>query len=124
MTGLTLLPAVDVTEGHAVQLVQGVAGSGGQYGDPMAAALAPEFDVLAVQYPGRQDRRREAPIASIEELAERVYEVLRPIAGEPLALFGHSMGAVVAFEVARRLRRAGCPTPIRLMVSGRRPPSV
>jgi phosphoribosylanthranilate isomerase len=37
---LTLLPAVDVTDGHAVQLVQGVAGSGGQYGDPMEAALA------------------------------------------------------------------------------------
>jgi len=40
VTGLTLLPAVDVTDGHAVQLVQGVAGSGGQYGDPMQAALA------------------------------------------------------------------------------------
>ena len=40
MTALTLLPAVDVTDGHAVQLVQGVAGSGGQYGDPMEAALA------------------------------------------------------------------------------------
>ena len=40
MTHLTLLPAVDVTEGHAVQLVQGVAGSGRQYGDPMEAALA------------------------------------------------------------------------------------
>ena len=40
MTQLTLLPAVDVTDGHAVQLVQGVAGSGGQYGDPMEAALA------------------------------------------------------------------------------------
>ncbi len=40
VTGLTLLPAVDVTDGHAVQLVQGVAGSGGQYGDPMEAALA------------------------------------------------------------------------------------
>ena len=39
MTGLTLLPAVDITEGHAVQLVQGVAGSGGQYGDPVQAAL-------------------------------------------------------------------------------------
>jgi phosphoribosyl isomerase A len=39
VTGLTLLPAVDVTEGHAVQLVQGVAGSGGQYGDPVRAAL-------------------------------------------------------------------------------------
>ena len=40
MTGLTLLPAVDVTDGRAVQLVQGVAGSGGQYGDPKQAALA------------------------------------------------------------------------------------
>jgi len=40
MTALTLLPAVDVTDGHAVQLVQGVAGSGGRYGDPMEAALA------------------------------------------------------------------------------------
>src|ERR1700733_15414440 len=40
MTGLTLLPAVDVTDGHAVQLVQGGAGSGSSYGDPMAAALA------------------------------------------------------------------------------------
>jgi phosphoribosyl isomerase A len=39
LTALTLLPAVDVTEGHAVQLVQGVAGSGGQYGDPVQAAL-------------------------------------------------------------------------------------
>jgi 1-(5-phosphoribosyl)-5-[(5-phosphoribosylamino)methylideneamino] imidazole-4-carboxamide isomerase/N-(5'phosphoribosyl)anthranilate isomerase len=40
VTGLTLLPAVDVTQGHAVQLVQGVAGSGGEYGDPLEAALA------------------------------------------------------------------------------------
>ena len=40
MSGLVLLPAVDVTDSHAVQLVQGVAGSGGQYGDPMEAALA------------------------------------------------------------------------------------
>ena len=39
MTRLILLPAVDVTDGHAVQLVQGVAGSGGQYGDPLEAAL-------------------------------------------------------------------------------------
>ena len=40
VTRLTLLPAVDVTDGHAVQLVQGVAGSGSRYGDPMEAALA------------------------------------------------------------------------------------
>jgi phosphoribosylformimino-5-aminoimidazole carboxamide ribonucleotide (ProFAR) isomerase len=40
LAALTLLPAVDVTDGHAVQLVQGVAGSGSSYGDPMEAALA------------------------------------------------------------------------------------
>ena len=40
LNSLTLLPAVDVTDGHAVQLVQGVAGSGNAYGDPMEAALA------------------------------------------------------------------------------------
>jgi len=39
VTGLTLLPAVDVADGHAVRLVQGVAGSGGKYGDPLEAAL-------------------------------------------------------------------------------------
>ena len=44
MSTLTLLPAVDVTDGHAVQLVQGVAGSGGRYGDPMEAALAWQRD--------------------------------------------------------------------------------
>src|ERR1700742_540085 len=44
MSTLPLLPAVDVTDGHAVQLVQGVAGSGGQYGDPMEAALAWQRD--------------------------------------------------------------------------------
>lgn len=99
------------------------AGGSASFYRPLADALASSADVLAVQYPGRQDRRREAPIATIEELAEEVFQVLRPIATEPLALFGHSMGAVVAFEVALRLRRAGFPTPIRLLVSGRRPPS-
>jgi surfactin synthase thioesterase subunit len=99
------------------------AGGSASFYLPLAEALAPAVGVLAVQYPGRQDRRRETSIATIEELADQVHEVLRPIAGEPLALFGHSMGAVVAFEVARRLRRAGSLAPIRLMVSGRRPPS-
>lgn len=86
----------------------------------LARALAPHADVLSVQYPGRQDRRSEPFAADIEALATQVAERLPQ---EPCAFFGHSMGAVVAYEVARRL--AGTPAaPVRLFVSGRAAPSV
>ncbi|AEH09984.1 MULTISPECIES: thioesterase II family protein [Protofrankia] len=80
-------------------------------------------DVLAVQYPGRQDRLGEPAVTSIAGLAEGIATALRPWAGEPLTFFGHSMGAVVAFEVALRLRARGQDGPVRLIASGRRAPS-
>ncbi|MFE7652830.1 thioesterase II family protein [Streptomyces bottropensis] len=89
---------------------------------PMARALAPAAEVLAAQYPGRQDRYAEPPSRSIRELAERVVEAVGGDDGRPLALFGHSMGAVVAHEAALRLEAAG-RAPVRLFVSGRRAPS-
>lgn len=79
--------------------------------------------VAAVQYPGRQDRLGEAPITALEVLADRIAdEVLRLGIVDALALFGHSMGATVAFETARRLERAGQPVTT-LFVSGRPAPS-
>ena len=90
---------------------------------PLSKALAPAVQVLAVQYPGRQDRYREPCIDSIPELADRVFEAVSPSAGRPLAFFGHSMGAVIAYEVALRMRRAGMAAPVRLFASGRRAPS-
>jgi surfactin synthase thioesterase subunit len=91
----------------------------------MSAALAgaePKFDVVAVQYPGRQDRRREPLVDDIPTLADRIHHALDGWADLPIALFGHSMGATVAFEVARRLEKES--TAIRaLFVSGRRAPS-
>jgi pyochelin biosynthesis protein PchC len=92
---------------------------------PLSAALASDVEVLAVQYPGRQDRRGEPCIESIAELADRVLEaILDEALTRPLALLGHSMGAVVAFEVARRLEAGrGVPSPVRLFASGRRAPS-
>lgn len=85
---------------------------------PMTKALAPETDVLAVQYPGRQDRRDEKGISSIPELADAVARELLEWADRPMTLFGHSMGASVAFEVARRLRDADVNV-LGLIVSGR-----
>lgn len=99
------------------------AGGSASYYHPMARALAPAADVLAAQYPGRQDRYAEPPAKSIRELAERIVEAVTGDDDErPLALFGHSMGAVVAYEAALLLEAAG-RAPVRLFVSGRRAPS-
>lgn len=97
-------------------------GTAGFYA-PLARALGPDANVLAVQYPGRQDRWREPFADSVEELAEQACQALSPRASRPPALFGHSMGAAVAFEVALRLESQGC-VPRALFVSGRGGPAL
>ncbi|GGS12929.1 oleoyl-ACP hydrolase [Streptomyces humidus] len=98
------------------------AGGSASYYLPVATALSPSVDVVAVQYPGRQDRRSEPLIDDIGTLADQVHEVLRGWDDRPLTFFGHSMGALVAFEVARRSEAEGSG-PLRLFASGRRAPS-
>ncbi|AXK33725.1 thioesterase [Streptomyces armeniacus] len=98
------------------------AGGSASFYFPVSAALKPEVDVLAVQYPGRQDRRQEPGIDSVDVLADRVAEALSGWMDRPVTFFGHSMGAVVAFEVAHRLERDG-KQPVRIFASGRRAPS-
>ncbi|MDH6538699.1 alpha/beta fold hydrolase [Streptomyces sp. SPB4] len=99
------------------------AGGSASFYLPMARTM-PEFaDVLCVQYPGRQDRRAEPLIDSVPELADRVFTALLPWADRPLAFFGHSMGASVAYEVARRFEREKGIVAAALFASGRRAPS-
>ncbi|MFD3417448.1 thioesterase II family protein [Streptomyces decoyicus] len=98
------------------------AGGSASFYHPVSAALSPGVDVIAVQYPGRQDRRKEPAIDDIGLLADRIAEALEAWSDRPLTFFGHSMGALVAFEVARRLERNG-HSPLRLFASGRRAPS-
>ncbi|HEX4816253.1 MAG TPA: alpha/beta fold hydrolase [Nonomuraea sp.] len=86
----------------------------------MSRSLSTEMEVLALQYPGRQDRRSERCVTDLRALADRIHHVLRDQADAPTAFFGHSMGAVLAFEVAERLRGR---SPVLLFASGRRAPS-
>jgi pyochelin biosynthetic protein PchC len=99
------------------------AGGSASFYFPVSAALTPDIDVAAIQYPGRQDRRTEPAASSIADLADAIFDAVRPLTDRPLAFFGHSMGAVLAYEVAIRLEDAGAPPLARLYVSGRRAPS-
>jgi surfactin synthase thioesterase subunit len=80
-----------------------------------------EIELVAVQYPGRAERSREAVPADMAELVAGVRDALLPGIDQPYALFGHSMGAAVAYETALALRDAGCPEPCHLFLSGRTP---
>jgi medium-chain acyl-[acyl-carrier-protein] hydrolase len=77
-------------------------------------------DVCPVQLPGRETRQIEPPFTSMAALADAAAPALRPCLDVPFAFFGHSMGALVAFEIARRLDAR--VLPLRLFVSGRRAP--
>jgi surfactin synthase thioesterase subunit len=101
------------------------AGGAATYYAPLARALggAGDVDVLALQYPGRQERLGERCIDSIDALVDAVVPELDGWLDRPFALFGHSMGAIVAYEVARILEVERGLVPRGLFVSGRRAPS-
>ncbi|MFJ9178096.1 thioesterase II family protein [Streptomyces sp. NPDC102360] len=84
--------------------------------------LPSDVDLLAVRYPGRQDRLAEPCVETMEELADSITDALADHLGLPLALFGHSMGSSVAYEVAVRLESRHGVSPAHLLVSGRAAP--
>jgi pyochelin biosynthesis protein PchC len=101
------------------------AGGSASFYFPVSKALSPRIEVLTVQYPGRQDRRFEPCITDIGVFADRICEALGPwTVGRTPALFGHSMGATLGFEVAWRLERRANVTVPHLFASGRRAPSM
>ena len=88
------------------------------------AGLPVELEICAVQLPGRANRLREPAVASIPALVDALVHAMTPHLDIPFAFFGHSMGAVLAFEVAQQLASRGPQHPSHLIVSGRRPPHV
>ncbi|MCB1630180.1 MAG: thioesterase [Sinobacteraceae bacterium] len=91
---------------------------------PWALQMNPRIEVLAVQLPGRGDRLREKPLEKIADLVEHILPDVSTLVDRPLALFGHSMGSTLAFEIAAALADTmpGCPS--RVIVSARRPADV
>ena len=100
------------------------AGGGAAFFFPWRQALAPGVDVRPILLPGRESRVREPPARQVEELLEPLCVALADCLDLPYALFGHSTGAVVAYEAARRLTATASRPPALLIVSGRRAPGL
>jgi medium-chain acyl-[acyl-carrier-protein] hydrolase len=100
------------------------AGGGASAYRGWAAALPADIEVCPVQLPARESRLREAAFERPEPLIATLADVLESHLDIPFAFFGHSMGAMISFELARELRRRGGPPPLHIFVSARRAPQV
>ncbi|MBF6331273.1 thioesterase II family protein [Nocardia transvalensis] len=106
-------------EAHTVLVCFPPGGGSASVYRPLAQRLGTGIAVVAVQYPGRQDRLGDAMIPDLTAMADQVVgDLLAWTAWPRVAVFGHSMGATVAFETARRLQAKGREV-IHLFVSGR-----
>jgi medium-chain acyl-[acyl-carrier-protein] hydrolase len=100
------------------------AGGGATIFSPWARMLPPEVEVVAVQPPGREGRLSEKPIPDLAELVAAMHRELLPHFDKPFAFYGHSNGGLMAFELARTLRRTGGPMPRHIFVGGRPAPQL
>lgn len=98
------------------------AGGGASVYRGWAASLPGDLEVCPVQLPGRESRLRDQPYTHLEPLVQALADVLPPYLDLPFVFFGHSLGSLVAFELARELRRRGAALPLHLFASGRRAP--
>lgn len=86
--------------------------------------LPDDVEVLALQLPGHEDRRQEPLATDLASLARGLRATIEALSDLPFSFFGHSMGAVLAFELACSLRRAGLPLPEHLLVAASNPPDL
>ncbi|MFF0433771.1 thioesterase II family protein [Streptomyces sp. NPDC004327] len=98
------------------------AGGAASYYHALSAALDPDVELLVIQYPGRENRLFEEPARSVEALADAAARSLTARELDRPVFFGHSMGAIVAFETARRLARTAS-RPAALVASACAAPS-
>jgi medium-chain acyl-[acyl-carrier-protein] hydrolase len=97
-------------------------GAGAAVYRPWDSLLPDDVELVSVRLPGREARFREPAFSRLDDLIAELADNLTPLLDVPYGWFGHSMGALVAFETCRETRRRGLPEPARLLISGRPAP--
>lgn len=98
------------------------AGGGASIFRDWPASLPADSEVCPIQPPGREGRLFETPFVHVDALVAALAPEIRPYLDLPYLLFGHSMGALIAFKLTRLLRAQRIAQPRRLLVSGYRAP--
>ena len=98
------------------------AGGGSSVYRTWPEGLPPAVELVAVELPGRDTRFKEPPFDRLAKMVPAIADGLAGELGKPFAFYGHSMGALISYELTRELRRRGAPLPRHLFVSGRRAP--
>lgn len=99
------------------------AGGGANFFRKLGGRIAADVELIAVQLPGREDRFQETRFTRMEQIVAQVKRELSPLADVPTMLFGHSMGALVAYEVAQAITGSRLPLA-GLIVSGSNAPHI
>lgn len=89
---------------------------------PLATHIRPDVEICVASLPGRGPRAAERPEEELGHLVARLTDAVMESASRDFVFFGHSLGALLSFEVARALRRRGSISPAGLVVSGARAP--
>jgi medium-chain acyl-[acyl-carrier-protein] hydrolase len=100
------------------------AGAGALIFRKWSDALPRDIEVCPIQLPGRGTRLIEPPFTRLPCLVEALARALDPLLDKPFAFFGHSLGALIAFELARQIRRQYGVHPVRLFASAGRAPQI
>jgi medium-chain acyl-[acyl-carrier-protein] hydrolase len=100
------------------------AGGGAPVFHPWREALPPAVEVCAVQAPGRGVRLGERPFTRLLPLVAALGGAIQSLLDRPFAFFGHSIGGLIAYELAHHLRAVDGPAPAWLFVAGCNPPQL
>lgn len=100
------------------------AGGGASAFTSWPSELPSDVEVCSVQIPGRENRLKEPPYNNLAVLVQSLAEAIEPVLTKSFAFFGHSMGALISFELSRELQKRGRPGPFHLFVSGHRAPQL